>query len=110
MAKFGGLDIIGGLVDLGTAIAGAITGSQQEKDYRSSWTQQTASDLQTQNPTKNIMVVDSDHDASGLVGVEKKNIGCTCPTGATISYTAYVFDSGPFHLKGDGYGATFSAN
>lgn len=90
------------LIQAGTAIAGAITNSQQEKDFRNQWTPQAVDSLQQQNPTKNIMIVCSQHDASGLQGVERKNVECDCPTGAKIAYNAYIFDSGVFQLQGDG--------
>jgi hypothetical protein len=97
------LTFVDAAISIGSLIAGAFQNNEAEKQFRNEWTPQAASQLSTDNPGKNIMVVYTDHDASGLVGVEKKALQCDCPTGASLAYVVYIFDEGTFHLKGDGY-------
>ena len=96
------LTFIDAAFSIGSLISGLISDSNAEKDFRNKWTPEAAGQLATDNPGKNIMVVYTDHDASGLKGVEKKALQCDCPTGASLAYVVYIFDEGPFHLKGDG--------
>ncbi|KIW86698.1 uncharacterized protein Z519_12684 [Cladophialophora bantiana CBS 173.52] len=96
-------DLAEGAVQVGTAIFGAIFNSGADKDFRSSWTQVQVGDLTSKNPGKNVMVVFTKHDASGLVNSTMTIRECTCPnSGSVLTYSCYVFDSGPFVLQGDG--------
>lgn len=97
------LQFIDAAVSIGFTIAGAIQNNKAEQEYRDGWTRDAAKQLEADNPGKNIMVVYTKHDASGLVGVEKKAIQCDCPTGTSLGYVVYIFDEGEFHLQGDGY-------
>lgn len=97
------LTFIDAAISIGSIISGLIKDNKAEQEFRNQWTPAAAGQLATDNPGKNIMVVYTDHDASGLVGVEKKALQCDCPTGASLAYVVYIFDEGPFHLKGDGY-------
>lgn len=90
-------------ITIGTLIDGLIKDNKAEQDFRSEWTQSARDQLAEASPEKNVMVIYTDHDASGLVGSEKKALECKCPTGATLGYVVYLFDEGQFHLKGDGY-------
>lgn len=89
--------------NVGQLIAGIFADNEAEKEFRSGWTQEAASQLATDNPGKNIMVVYTEHDASGLVAVEKKALQCEIPGGAKLAYVVYIFDEGRFVLEGDGY-------
>ena len=90
-------------IQIGTVIAGIFNGDKEDKDYRSGWTQQAVGELSADNPGKNIMVIYTDHDASKLTGCERKVAACQCPSGASLAYGCYIFDDGPFELKGDGF-------
>ena len=96
-----------GLIDIGFSvgnlISGAIQNNKAEQQFRDGWTQSARDELSAAYPEKNVMVIYTDHDASKLVGVEKKGLECVCPTGAKLAYVVYLFDEGLFHLKGDGY-------
>lgn len=80
-----------------------------DKDYRSQWTQDTVNQLVKENYGKNIVLCYTEHDASGLVGSEKRTINCVVPQGDTLGYMAYIFDEGTFVRKGDGYVCGFGA-
>jgi hypothetical protein len=98
------IDFVSVAIQIGTVIAGIFNGDKEDKDYRSGWTQQAVGELSADNPGKNIMVIYTDHDASKLNGCEKKVAACKCPnSGASLAYGCYIFDDGPFELKGDGY-------
>lgn len=54
-------------------------------------------------PGKNFIIVWPKHDVSGLQGCVHGDLICPCPNhNKTMKYKCYVFDSGDFHLKGDG--------
>ncbi|OQV05469.1 hypothetical protein CLAIMM_10202 [Cladophialophora immunda] len=96
-------DIAAGIVDVGVALVGAIWDTGADKDYRSSWTQVQIGDMSSSNPGKNVMCVFTKHDASGLINRQMTVRECTCPnSGSVLTYSCYVFDSGPFVLQGDG--------
>ena len=98
--------ILGQLIPLvGAAIphiTSAINGNKEDQNFRNGWTQQQQGEISAQNPGKNIMIVYVKHDASKLVNSQFSQLLCTCPSGSTLSYNCYVFDSGPFELQGDG--------
>lgn len=94
-------------INIGTLIAGIFQDNQAEKDYRNTWVPEAARLVSAEYPGKNVMVVYTDHDASGLAGVEKRALKCDCPTGTSLAYVVYIFDEGKFTLKGDGYDPEF---
>lgn len=103
-------DVLPDLVEAGIAIVGQIFNEGADKDFRSSWTQVQVGDLTSKNAKKNVMVVFTDHDASKLVNSKMTIRECTCPnSGSVLTYSCYVFDSGPFVLKGDGWVMFLSA-
>ena len=99
----GVLEVVSDLIQIGTTISGLFTASAEDQKFRSGWTQQSVGEVSSANPGKNVLIVDSDHDASKLVGSQQKVVACPCPnSGAKLAYALYIFDSGPFDLKGDG--------
>jgi hypothetical protein len=95
--------LIGGLVTVGQQIGNAVNDSNADKDYRSGWTQQQLGVITAANPGKSVVIVYTDHDASGLVNSQMTILECQCPnSGTVLSYQCYVFDSGVFVLKGNG--------
>ena len=80
-----------------------IINENKDKDVRSGWTRATLGKVCDNFPGKNVIIVWSEHDANGLQGCQQGNLMCLCPNqNKTMSYKCYVFDSGDFHLKGDG--------
>src|SRR5579859_242044 len=95
--------VVQGVAGIGQTIANAVNGGNADKDFRNGWTQQQLGVVTAANPGKNVMIVYPDHDASGLVNSQMAVLPCQCPnSGTVLSYQCYVFDSGPFILKGDG--------
>lgn len=94
-------------IQLGFLIAGLIKNTKEEQDYRNQWTPGVVEALsqKPENKGKNIMLVYTDHEweKDTLKGNTSQMIKCTCPTKTELAYTAYIFDEGIFHLKGDGY-------
>jgi hypothetical protein len=92
-----------GFLSIGQQIGSAVNESNADKDYRSGWTQQELGVVTAANPGKDVVIVYTDHDASGLVNSQMSVLQCQCPnSGTVLSYYCYIFDSGPFILKGDG--------
>jgi len=101
MAFLGGL--VSGLVKGGLSIGTAANQGSEDRDFRNGWTQQQLGVVTAANPHKNVMIVYPAHDASKLVNCATSILECKCPnSGITMTYQCYVFDSGPFTLKGDG--------
>ncbi|KAI7364990.1 hypothetical protein KC354_g5235 [Hortaea werneckii] len=80
---------------------GAIQSNKSDQEFRNSWTQSTLSQVSSQNSGRNIMIVYPNH-TQNFVNSQQSTLPCQCPSGNTITYTCYVFDSGDFELKGDG--------
>ena len=92
---------VGGLFQLGNTV----NQGAEDRNFRNGWTQQQLGTVSADpaNAGKNIMIVYVDHDASQLVNSKFSQLECQCPnSGIKLSYDCYVFDSGPFTLKGDG--------
>ncbi|KAK4999581.1 hypothetical protein LTR66_001412 [Elasticomyces elasticus] len=85
------------------SIVQGVINENKDKDVRSGWTQSTLGKVMDKFPGKNAIIVWTEHDASGLRGSQQGNLMCPCPNqNKTMTYKCYVFDSGDFHLKGDG--------
>ena len=89
-AAFAGLDVLGSLWNMAQ-------NDKADKAARTSFTQNTSAQLAADNPGKNIMVICTAHDASGLKGSKHSTQVCNSTT-----YDCYLCDSGVFVRKGDG--------
>jgi hypothetical protein len=95
--------LVGPLVQSGMGINTAVNQGAEDRTFRNGWTQQELGVVTAANPGKNVMIVYPDHDASQLVNSTNSTLECQCPnSGIVMTYQCYVFDSGPFTLKGDG--------
>ncbi|RMZ86608.1 hypothetical protein DV736_g6166, partial [Chaetothyriales sp. CBS 134916] len=95
--------LVGPLFNVSTGINSQVNQGKEDQNFRSGWTQQQLGVVTAANPQKNVMIVYPDHDASQLVNSQLSQLECVCPNSKiTLSYDCYVFDSGPFVLKGDG--------
>lgn len=95
--------LVSGLFQGGMGINTAADQGAEDRTFRNGWTQQQLGVVTAANPGKNVMIVYPDHDASQLVNSTTSILECKCPnSGITLTYQCYVFDSGPFTLKGDG--------
>ena len=95
--------LVSGLFKGGLSIGTAANQGAEDRNFRNGWTQQQLGVVTAANSGKNVMIVYPDHDASKLVNSTTSVLECKCPnSGVTLSYQCYVFDSGPFTLKGDG--------
>ncbi|MCJ1328675.1 hypothetical protein MMC10_005352 [Thelotrema lepadinum] len=84
-------------------ITSAVNNNKEDQNFRNGWTQQQLGEVSSKNPGKNIMIVYVKHDASKLVNSQMSQIECDCPASKSkLSYSCYIFDSGPFQLQGDG--------
>ena len=84
-------------------ISGTVGNNKADQAYRTGWTQQQLGVVSAANPGKNVVIVDTKHDASGLQGVVQSQLQCQNAASKTDkSYDCYVFDSGLFVLQGDG--------
>jgi hypothetical protein len=100
-AIFGGL--VSGLFQGGMGINTANNQGAEDRNFRNGWTQQQLGVVTAAHAGKNVMIVYSDHDASQLANCTTSVLECKCPnSGITMTYQCYVFDLGPFTLKGDG--------
>jgi hypothetical protein len=95
--------LVSGLFQGGMGINTAANQGAEDRNFRNGWTQQQLGVVTAANSGKNVMIVYPDHDASQLVNSTTSVLECKCPnSGVTLTYQCYVFDSGPFTLKGDG--------